>query len=124
MCYITLHWGPHQTILAVGSKVPSAFLLICFTTHRCLGAEQRERWAVCHKCVWSEIREGKDTKAAPVAAAVFEVQGMLDNCCLLIGWRGHAWVCPGSAMLPLCDEKSDNSSETGCPIGRQDPWGR
>lgn len=79
-----------------------------------------------NKCVWSEIREGKTHKnfsrGAPVAAVW--VRRMLDNWSHLIGWSMCAGGCVLTAASFLCailNQRSNNSSETGCPIGRQIP---
>lgn len=123
-CYITLMWGPPCWVPTAVSEVRPAFLLICFTTHRCLRAVQKTggwrtgrgpRGSGClsqaNKCVWSEIREGRTQTKIPAEELLWQLCGFLsakdavqlERC----DWLECAfrWVCLGSRQFPLHDFK-------------------
>lgn len=139
-CYITLQWGPPCSVPVLHSEVPSALVLICLTSHRCLRAVQK-MWGVAglrprgigglsqvNKCVWSEIREGRTQTKIPVEELLWrlwfsECEGCWTTGASRLAGRGQSG-CVLAASYFLCviiNETSDNSSGTGCPIGRPIP---
>lgn len=139
-CYITLLRGPTASVPTVDSEVPPAFLLIRLTTHRCLRAVQETegragpgpRGSGClsqvNKCVWSEIREGRTqtkkfqqrSSCGSCGSRSTKDAGQLEQSHWPVRACGRV-LAVVSFLCVILNERSDNSSETGCPIGRPIP---
>lgn len=81
-----------------------------------------------NKCVWSEIREGRTQTKIPAEELLWQLWfSECEGCWTtgasrLAGKRTSGRVLAVACFLcMILNEKSDNSSETGCPIERQIP---